>query len=77
MISLDCNKFCFTQRAHSFHLAQVRVVTSDIAAGHTILDRGLKQWNGPNAWTGRPKVKVAIGVQSEAVVRLMRDLMSA
>ncbi len=56
---------------------EVRVVTSGVAAGHTILDRGLKQWNEPNAWTGRPKAKVAVGVQSEAVVKLMWGLMSA
>ena len=56
---------------------QLRVVSSGFAAGHTILDQGLKQWNGPNAWTERPQVKVALGVQAEAVARLMWGLMSA
>ena len=56
---------------------EVRVLTSGVAAGHTIMDRGLKRWNGPNAWSGRPKVQVALGVQAPEVVDLMWRLMSA
>lgn len=35
---------------------QVRVVSEGFARGLTILDRNLKAWNAPNAWTERPKV---------------------
>ena len=41
------------------------------------MDRGLKRWQGANAWTGAAKVKVAVGVQSAAVTQLVLERMSA
>ena len=55
---------------------EIRVLTEGVAAGHTIMDRGLKRWNSPNAWSSRPKVQVAVGVQAAEVVQLMWKLMS-
>lgn len=56
---------------------QMCVVVDGFARGQTILDRNLKEWNAPSAWTGKPKVKVATSVQSEGVAHLMYDLMAA
>lgn len=35
---------------------QICVVVDGFARGQTILDRNLKEWNAPSAWTGKPKV---------------------
>ncbi|EOY08190.1 Uridine-ribohydrolase 1 isoform 3, partial [Theobroma cacao] len=37
----------------------VRVETQGICVGHTLLDQGLKRWNGSNPWTGYSPVSVA------------------
>lgn len=38
---------------------QVRVLTESVARGMTVMDRGLKRWNNPHAWTERPLVQVS------------------
>ncbi|KAL3135331.1 hypothetical protein ABBQ32_007524 [Trebouxia sp. C0010 RCD-2024] len=53
----------------------VRVVTEGLACGATIMDLGVKAWNRPNGWMGRPTVKVATGVHDEAVVDLIHALL--
>ena len=53
----------------------VRVGLEGIARGHTIMDLEAKEWNAPNAWTGRPRVQVAVGVQSDRVCQLVLDRM--
>lgn len=39
---------------------QVRVLTESVARGMTVIDRGLKRWNNPHAWTERPLVQVRL-----------------
>lgn len=56
---------------------QICVVVDGFTRGQTLLDRNLKNWNAPNQWTGRTKVKVATGVQGPKVAQLMYDLMTA
>lgn len=53
----------------------VRVGLEGIARGHTIMDAQAKEWNAPNAWTGRPQVQVALGVQADKVGKLVWDRM--
>lgn len=53
----------------------VRVVTEGLACGATIMDVGVKTWNRPNGWMGRPAVKVATGVHDELVVDLIHSLL--
>ena len=55
----------------------VRVLTDGIARGASLMDVGAKKWNGVNAWMGRPRVKVAIAVESAAASKLMLDRMTA
>lgn len=56
---------------------QVRVISEGFAKGKTLQDPGRKRWNTPNAWTDRPKVKVAIAADVEAVVETMLERMTA
>lgn len=53
----------------------VRVETQGICRGLTILDLGLKNWNGSNPWTGQPLCKVAMGVDAPRVVALVKDIL--
>lgn len=55
----------------------VRVLTEGVARGMTVMDAGLKRWNSPNGWTGRPKVQVAVDVQAEQVVAMLLQRMRA
>ena len=59
---------CFTWKAGA-----VRVVTEGLARGATIMDLGNKTWNSPNGWMDRPSIKVAIGVDSERLTKLIYD----
>ena len=54
----------------TWQTGMVRVCTEGIARGHTIMDVQAKEWNGTNAWVGRPQLQVALGVQAEAVGQL-------
>lgn len=54
---------------------QVRVVCDGFARGKTMQDPGRKNWNVANGWTGRPKLKVAIGLDVETAVETMLTLM--
>ncbi|CAD7702848.1 unnamed protein product [Ostreobium quekettii] len=50
----------------------VRVSTEGITRGMTIMDAGFCNWVGPNAWSGRPRVQVALGVDETKVVQLIK-----
>jgi inosine-uridine nucleoside N-ribohydrolase len=54
---------------------QVRVICDGFARGKTMQDPGRKRWNVANGWTGRPKLKVAVGLDVEAAVEKMLTLM--
>ena len=54
---------------------EIRVISDGFAKGKTIQDPGRKHWNTANGWTGRPKVKVAIGLDTETAVELMMSRM--
>lgn len=43
------------------------MLVDGFARGLTILDRNLKAWNAPNAWTERPKVHTKGHALSAAV----------
>ncbi|MCO5558841.1 hypothetical protein L7F22_012429 [Adiantum nelumboides] len=51
----------------------LRVETQGICIGHTLLDLGLKKWNGSNAWTGQPLVTVGWTVDTQGVVELVKE----
>lgn len=50
---------------------QIRVISEGFAKGKTMQDPGRKKWNVANGWTGRPKIKVAIDVNTEGVIKSM------
>ncbi|GMI96657.1 uridine-ribohydrolase 1, nucleoside hydrolase 1 [Hibiscus trionum] len=50
----------------------VRVETQGICAGHTLLDQGLKRWNGSNPWTGYSPVSVAWTVNVDEVLNYVK-----
>lgn len=51
----------------------VRVTTDGAATGQTTMDAHTSPWHGHNAWTDRPRVEVALGVDSAAVVGLIKE----
>ncbi|CAM6092031.1 unnamed protein product [Calypogeia fissa] len=58
----------------TYRKGTVRVETSGICAGHTLLDLGLRKWKwGENPWTSLPAVNVGWRVNAEGVKRLVRD----
>ncbi|OMO68296.1 hypothetical protein COLO4_29777 [Corchorus olitorius] len=50
----------------------VRVETQGICVGHTLLDQGLKNWNGSNPWTGYSPISVAWTVNVDEVLNYIR-----
>jgi inosine-uridine nucleoside N-ribohydrolase len=54
----------------------LRVVTEGIAVGQTLLDRR-QNWRHPNAWTDQPAVNVCLGVDSERLLALYRERITA
>lgn len=54
----------------------VRVVTEGLAAGQTLFDRR-QQWYEPNAWSDSPAVNVCLGVDSERLLALYQDRITA
>ncbi|KAK6290112.1 hypothetical protein POUND7_001653 [Theobroma cacao] len=53
----------------------VRVETQGICVGHTLLDQGLKRWNGSNPWTGYSPVSVAWTVNVDEVLKYIKKLL--
>ncbi|XVF07706.1 hypothetical protein REPUB_Repub06bG0162700 [Reevesia pubescens] len=53
----------------------VRVETQGICVGHTLLDQGLKKWNGSNPWTGYSPVSVAWTVNVDEVLNYIKKLL--
>ncbi|XP_039047551.1 uridine nucleosidase 1-like [Hibiscus syriacus] len=51
----------------------VRVETEGICRGHTLLDQGLKKWNGSNPWTGYSPVSVAWTVNVDEVLNYIKQ----
>ncbi|XP_020592748.1 probable uridine nucleosidase 1 [Phalaenopsis equestris] len=43
----------------TFRKGVVRVETQGICVGHTLMDQGLKNWNGPNPWSDHSPISVA------------------
>lgn len=61
----------------TFRKGTVRVETSGICAGHTLLDLGLKKWLwGENPWKSLPKVNVGWTVDVEGVKKLIKDILT-
>lgn len=56
----------------TYRKGALRVETQGICIGHTLLDLGLKRWNGSNAWTGQPLVSVGWTVNTKGVVELVK-----
>lgn len=54
----------------------VRVVTEGVAVGHTLLDRQ-QRWRTPNPWSSAPPVNVCLGVDSERLLALYRQRITA
>lgn len=54
---------------------KVLVVADGPAKGRTILDECKRPWVGTNAWVHLPVVKVALGVEAEAVVAFVLERM--
>ncbi|KAJ0028098.1 hypothetical protein Pint_35998 [Pistacia integerrima] len=53
----------------------VRVETHGISVGHTLMDQGLKRWNGSNPWTGYSPVSVAWTVNVDQVLGYIKKLL--
>ncbi|KAF5750497.1 Uridine-ribohydrolase 1 isoform 1 [Tripterygium wilfordii] len=53
----------------------VRVETQGICMGHTLMDQGLKKWNGSNPWTGYSPLSVAWTVDVDGVLNYIRKLL--
>ncbi|XVF76236.1 hypothetical protein PTKIN_Ptkin13bG0250000 [Pterospermum kingtungense] len=51
----------------------VRVETQGICIGHTLMDQGLKRWNGSNPWTGYSPVSVAWTVDVDEVLNYVKE----
>ncbi|KAK8713502.1 hypothetical protein V6N13_148717 [Hibiscus sabdariffa] len=51
----------------------VRVETQGICRGHTLLDQGLKRWNGSNPWTGYSPISVAWTVDVDEVLNYIKE----
>ncbi|XP_058083640.1 uridine nucleosidase 1-like isoform X2 [Magnolia sinica] len=58
----------------TFKKGVVRVETQGICLGLTLLDQGLKRWNGSNPWTGYSSVSVAWTVNVEGVIAFIKNL---
>jgi inosine-uridine nucleoside N-ribohydrolase len=54
----------------------VRVVTEGIAEGQTILDRRQK-WYHSTPWSNQPPVNVCVGVDSERLLALYKQCITA
>ncbi|KAE8666295.1 putative uridine nucleosidase 2 [Hibiscus syriacus] len=54
----------------------VRVETQGICMGHTLLDQGLKKWNGSNPWTGYFPVSVAWTVSVDEVLSYIKTMLT-
>lgn len=54
----------------------VRVLTEGMAMGQTLLDRR-QHWLKPNAWTDRPAVNVCLDVDSEGLLTLYKERITA
>ncbi|KAL1224329.1 Uridine nucleosidase 1 [Cardamine amara subsp. amara] len=50
----------------------VRVETQGICIGHTLMDQGLKRWNGSNPWVGYSPISVAWTVDVEGVLEYIK-----
>jgi inosine-uridine nucleoside N-ribohydrolase len=55
----------------SVECGPVRVITEGLAAGQTLLDKR-QLWPETNAWSGKPPVKVCLGVDSERLLALYK-----
>lgn len=57
----------------TYKMGALRVETQGICTGHTLLDLGLKKWNGGNPWTDQPKVTVGWTVNAQGVAALVKE----
>ncbi|KAJ0258966.1 Inosine/uridine-preferring nucleoside hydrolase domain-containing protein [Hirschfeldia incana] len=53
----------------------VRVETQGICVGHTLMDQGLKRWNGSNPWVGYSPVSVAWTVDVDGVLEYIKGML--
>ncbi|KAG2332668.1 hypothetical protein Bca52824_003848 [Brassica carinata] len=53
----------------------VRVETQGICVGHTLMDQGLKRWNGSNPWVGYSPVSVAWTVDVDGVLEYIKEML--
>ncbi|ESQ52257.1 hypothetical protein EUTSA_v10016893mg [Eutrema salsugineum] len=53
----------------------VRVETQGICIGHTLMDQGLKRWNGSNPWVGYSPVSVAWTVDVDGVLEYIKGML--
>lgn len=51
----------------------VRVATSGLLKGQTVLDTGDKKWTFTNEWSDRPSVEVALDADVDKVMKLFRE----
>lgn len=59
----------------TFRKGVVRVETQGICAGHTLMDQGLKNWNGSNPWTDHSPVAVAWTVDVPKATAYIKELL--
>lgn len=61
----------------TWHSGAVRVAVEGVTRGQTVVDVSPRGFHGHNGWTDRPRVQVALGVDSDAVVGLIRERLAA
>ncbi|CAI5482167.1 unnamed protein product [Closterium sp. Yama58-4] len=59
----------------SFKRGSVRVESTGVGRGCTLMDYSLKNWNGPNPWVGVPPVQVAMAVDAAEVAATITRLL--
>ncbi|GLC44745.1 hypothetical protein PLESTB_000969200 [Pleodorina starrii] len=55
----------------------VRVACEGVTKGQTVMDASVRGFHGHNGWADRPQVQVALGVQQQQVVQLIRERLTA
>ncbi|PNW82034.1 hypothetical protein CHLRE_06g271050v5 [Chlamydomonas reinhardtii] len=62
----------------SWQRGAVRVATDGVTRGQTVMDASPKGFHGEHGWAApRPRVEAALGINSDAVVALIRDRLTA
>lgn len=53
----------------------VRVLREGVGKGMTVMDPLERQWIGKNEWTGHPAIQIAVEVDADGVLRLVKERM--